>query len=234
MVKAIIFDLDNTLYDYDEPNKYAEEQVGEWLRINKGVPDTKFRETYSMSKKLVKNYTDGQGASHNRLLYFQKMSELLGYRPTEMALEMYDIYWDSFLSKMTAREGMYELLEYLHKCGIKIGICTELTAHIQYRKIRKLHIEKLVDVIVTSEEAGSEKNQDTIFDIIVEKIRVEKESIWYLGDNYERDFMGAKRNNINSFWLCLKKGNAEEINDAFHRNVVFSLVEFKNLIEEGM
>lgn len=52
--------------------------------------------------------------------------------------------------------GARELLEALHEKYIRVGVCTDLLAHIQHRKLRRLGMMDDVDCLVTSEEAGVE------------------------------------------------------------------------------
>ena len=48
-------------------------------------------------------------------------------------------------------------MKELKKRKIRIGIGTDMTAYVQYRKLEAIGVTSYIDFIVTSEEAGAEK-----------------------------------------------------------------------------
>ena len=73
-------------------------------------------------------------------------------------------------------------MQKLKERGIRIGIGTDMTAHIQYRRLEFLNLSPYIDFIVTSEEAGVEKPTPHLFELCVEKAGVpagELKGIWY-------------------------------------------------------
>lgn len=193
MIKAVIFDLDGTLYDYEEAHKPALDHLmlagSELLEMS----ITDFSDAYEWGKKQVKNLISATAASHNRLLYIENALEHLGFKPAMYALELYDAYWDTFLNHMRLREGVVELLDYLLNNHTKISLCSDLTAHIQYRKLKRLGIEKYFDYIVTSEEAGVEKPNERIFHLALDKLGVSPKEAVFIGDTIDRDIQGAEK-----------------------------------------
>ena len=73
------------------------------------------------------------------------------------AYKMYRLYWDTLMKQMTLEEGVSLVMKQLKEQGVYVGICTNMTAEIQYQKIEKLGITRWIDGVVTSEEAGVEK-----------------------------------------------------------------------------
>ena len=107
----------------------------------------------------------------------------------------------------------------------KVCIITDLTAEIQYRKIKKLKLTNLIDFIVTSEEAGIEKPSSNIFELALKKINLKSSEICMIGDSYEKDIVGGINLGIKSFWFNAKVDN---IVDNENVNKIDS---FNNLIE---
>lgn len=197
MIRAVIFDLDDTLYDYEAINELATERLCQLTCKTLGITETAFNDAYSWAKKQTKELLGETGSSHNRLLYCQKTLERLGKNPVDGALEMYDCYWNYMLKNMKLRNGTLALLKRLKSDGIKISICTDLTAHIQHRKINKLGLTPFLDVLVTSEEAGAEKPSEKIYRLVFEKLNkllpdLQKADCLFVGDSQSKDVDGPR------------------------------------------
>ena len=191
MIKAVIFDLDDTLYDYKSLNKVAIEKLSNFVNENLGVNNDAFYLAFEKARNDTKNHLGDVASSHNRMIYFQKTLENLNINPFSFSLEMYNFYWDYILENMKPYKYVMELFNFIKSSDIKIGICTDLTVRIQHKKIRKLGIGQYIDAIVTSEEAGREKPNRGIFEMILKKLEIDRQEVLYVGDNYDRDIVGA-------------------------------------------
>lgn len=192
MVRAVILDLDDTLYAYEALNAEAGARVQDYTCKQLGITTAQYNEAYFYGRRETKRQLGDVGASHNRLLYFQKTLEYLGVNPMPMSLQMYEMYWGTFLDKMVLFEGVREFIDRLHERKIKVMICTDLTAHIQHRKIEALGLAKDICCLVTSEEAGREKPAPEIFDLCLKKLQLPPEEVCCIGDSLVKDVEGAK------------------------------------------
>ena len=195
--KAIIFDTDNTLYPYilsDEPATKAVEKKAEQL-LN--ISQTKFREVFREARKQIKDQLKDTASSHSRLLYFQRTIELLGFgTQIFMTLDLEQTYWRTFLSQSKLFTSVKEFLMDIKSDGITTAIVTDLTAQIQFRKIVYFQLDSYFDYVVTSEEAGFDKPHDETYQIAIEKLGIEPEDIWMIGDNPIADIAGANKFNM--------------------------------------
>ena len=192
MLKVVIFDLDNTLYDYEGCNQQAEKCLFKTIADDFAVTPETAKELLKKAKSSIKNRLgDDIAASHNRLLYMQNICEQVGKNPLDYAMKFYDIYWNSMLDQMELFEYVLPLFDQLRNKGIKIAVLTDMTAHIQYRKLEKLRITKYVDCIVTSEEAGAEKPSEKMFELILQKSDAAPKEALMVGDHAVKDIMGA-------------------------------------------
>ena len=75
---AILFDTDNTLYPYDPAHALAQQavraKVVKTFSINPEDFDNAFRE----ARKQIKARLGDTASSHSRLLYLQRMLEIMG------------------------------------------------------------------------------------------------------------------------------------------------------------
>ena len=215
MYKAMLFDLDDTLYNYSVLNITATEMVKRYAQEELGISGDEFSNAYQAARQAVKKRLGNVAACHNRLLYFQETLEYLQCPPVLHAMEMYDIYCNYILRHMQLADGAEEFLQYLQANNVKIGICTDLTAHIQHRKIRKLQLEQYLDCLVTSEEVGAEKPNRNIFLLALQKLDIRADEVCYIGDSYEKDIEGALACGITA-WLYGKRDGYDRCMDSFY------------------
>jgi len=202
--KGILLDLDHTLYDYELCHQPALKKTLDWVVSVTSVPLSEVQRHYGLARKQTNLRLDKTASSHNRLLYFQGLFERLGESPIPRAFEAYNRYWDCFLELMCFRDGV---IPFLDRFQGQICLLTDLTAHIQYRKIEQLGLGRWVDKLVTSEEIGQEKPSEKMFLAGLEKLGMPPSEVCMIGDNHPKDCLGAARQGISSVWL--NTGNTE-------------------------
>lgn len=191
MIKAVIFDLDNTLYHYDYCNGLAEKVLFAQISAEFGVSVEGAATMLQKAKGYVKRQLGHVAASHNRLLYMQNICEQAGKNPIVYAMKFYDVYWNVMLREMVPFEYVNPLIDSLRRKNIKTGILTDMTAHIQYKKIMALGLKEKIDYIVTSEEVGVEKPSVKMFGLMLEKMAVKPDEVIMIGDSQVKDIRGA-------------------------------------------
>lgn len=201
MYKGVIFDIDGTLYDYQINDKLAMKHFCGYIEREMGIPEENFRKTYTEARNIIHQRLKDTAASHSRVLMIQTALELLGKNPFDYVLELYDVYWNYFLENMRPYDGAEEFLRELKNRGVKISTCTDMTAQIQYRKIKKLGLDKFIDFMVTSEETGFEKPSAIMFELALYKMRVRADEAAYFGDALDRDVLGAANVGIEPYWF---------------------------------
>ena len=202
MFKGAIFDIDGTLYDYKENDIVAVKSLCRFAEEKLDVSEKKFCEVYGEARRIVKTRLANTGGSqHSRVLFLQTALELLGKNPFLYVTKMYDAYWNPFLENMQPFDGVVDFMKSLKAAGIKIAVCTDMTAHIQYRKLARLGLDKFIDFMVTSEETGLEKPASIMFELALSKLETKPEETVYFGDSLERDIEGAAKVGINPFWF---------------------------------
>jgi len=221
--KGLLLDIDNTLYNYDSTHQYALGKVLDYCIDTFKISEYELKEAYTIARKKVHIELSETASSHNRLLYFQKMLEILKINPLKYSYTIYNIYWDNFLEYMKPFDGIYELLE---KYKDNICLVTDLTAHIQYRKIEKLRLEKYCNQIVTSEEAGKEKPHPYMFMLALQKLNLQTNEVCMIGDSFKKDIFGASNLGIQSIWL-----NSEEKIEVYDTKKVSIVKKFKEILE---
>jgi putative hydrolase of the HAD superfamily len=178
--KAILFDLDDTLYD----RKYAIQKLSEELynaySIKASRPD--------FCARFVE--LDNNGYS-NRLENIKILRREFGLILDEASYQK--LFHESMIRNSQICKNGYELLHSLKSNGIKTGIITNGQSKLQRGKIDRLNIENLLDCIVISEEVGFKKPDSRIFEHALCEIGCAAKECIFVGDNYEIDFQGCSK-----------------------------------------
>lgn len=198
---AILFDTDNTLYPYAPAHLAAQGAVREKVISTLSIKPEDFDKAAKDAREQVKSRLKHTAASHSRLLYMQRMLEIMGLgSQVLLALDFEQTYWRTFLSHAILFDEVKESLDDVRLLGIPTAVVTDLTAQIQFRKVVYFGLDHYFDYIVTSEEAGFDKPHEAPFQIALEKMRPKGGCIWMIGDNPVNDIRGA-REKINAVTL---------------------------------
>ncbi|MFZ6765492.1 HAD family hydrolase [Undibacterium sp. Di26W] len=198
---AILFDTDNTLYPYEPAHSAAQNAVREKVVNTFSISPADFDKAFKEARQQIKDRLLHTASSHSRLLYLQRMLEIMGLgSQVLLALDFEQTYWRTFLSNAVLFDDVKELLDDIRLLGIPTAIVTDLTAQIQFRKVVYFKLDHYFDYIVTSEEAGFDKPHEAPFLIACEKMRPKGNCIWMIGDNPINDIRGA-REKINAVTL---------------------------------
>ncbi len=229
--KAVLFDLDNTLYNYERVHKKALKKVFNVLKKEIKISFKEFFRLYKISKAEIHRELAGTASSHNRVLYFQRLIEKT-HNTVEplMILKLYDSYWDNFLDNIRLNKGVLKTLKILKEKGIKTAIVSDLTTHIQLRKMAKLGITPYIDFLVTSEEAGSEKPNNVMFLLALNKLNVLPSDAVMVGDNPINDVEGANSVGLDTILLADKSSDKFNFNEDYQKPN-FKITEIPEILE---
>lgn len=211
--KAVILDLDNTLYEYNPNHQKALAEVKSYCEEYLNIDPQQFSRALSLSRRNTHFNLANTASSHNRILYFQHLLESFKLNTISSSLEMYDLYWDTFFKGMVLRNGALEIIKEWNQAGIKICVLTDLTTYLQFRKIQKLALENYIDCIVTSEEVGQEKPHPYAFQTALSKLKCKAEDTIVIGDNWKKDILGALNAGLDAIWFTDSDQEFEEIDN---------------------
>lgn len=199
---ALLLDLDNTLYSYEDAHEAALHSLFAMLQEKMGLDEHLAESSFNNARARVHSQLQGTAASHNRLLYFQHLCEQLDLTPANHVLALYNSYWDTFLDKMTLFPNVKDFLDQWIALGKRVCLVTDLTAHIQFRKLTTLGLENYFHKVITSEEIGHEKPHPSMFLMALEKLQLGKKQVAMIGDHFEKDILGARQLGIEAYWFA--------------------------------
>lgn len=116
---AFLFDTDNTLYPYDPAHAAAQQAVREKVAKTFSISPDDFDKAFKEARTQVKTRLKHTASSHSRLLYLQRMLEIMGLgSQVLLALDFEQTYWRTFLSNAVLFDGVKELLDDTGKWAI--------------------------------------------------------------------------------------------------------------------
>ena len=201
MIKAVIFDLDNTLYNFDAANEFGIRALAAYTEPVFGWDYPRMKDLYEESREKLTERMGDVGSAHNRLLRFQNLLEEKKLPLHPHALEMAKAYWLGVLDNMAPSPGAREIMEELRRMGVRIGLGTDMTAYMQYEKLIRLGLMEYMDFIVSSEEAGTDKPGNAFFMLCARKAGCLPGECLFIGDNIVRDYGGAAAAGMQARWF---------------------------------
>lgn len=210
MIKAVIFDVDDTLYSYTKAHAAAFEEVLSYAKEQLGVSPEVFSELHQKVQKDLKASIGDVAAVHNRIIRYQNILENQGLPIHPHALKLYELYWGTLMKVAVPSPGAPEIMKSLKEQGIRIGIGTDMTSYMQYKKLESLGLMGYVDFFVSSEEAGVEKPAPAFFALCAAKAGCERQECLFVGDNLKKDVLGPIKAGLRAAWYRPDGSGTEE------------------------
>jgi len=218
MIKAIVFDLDNTLMDFMKMKKRGIEAA-----INAMI-DAGLEITYDEAIDKINKIYQAQGME-----YQQVFDQFL---QNELNRIDYKILASGIVAYRKAREAelnpyphVFPTLICLQKMGLKLGIVSDAPSKEAWLRLAYLNFHHIFDSIVTFDDTYEKKPSPIPFKTILNKLNVIPEEALMVGDWVERDIVGAS--NLGMKTAFAKYGdtfNTEAHNADFELNDVKELV----------
>ena len=202
-MRAVLFDLDDTLFDHQQSSITALEILRERYECFQSTAVEQLeRDYFALLNELHPQVLDGKLTPDEARLqrfirFFTQYGEIIS---TETALSESEFYRKSYLAARVPVPGALQLLEAL-KPKAKIGVVTNNLVSEQRSKLRACRLESLVDVMVVSEEVGVTKPAPEIFHTALERLNVTAEEAVMVGDSWESDVVGAANAGIRAIWF---------------------------------
>ncbi len=219
MIKAVIFDLDNTLVDFMKMKRLSIEAALTAM-IDAGL-QLSLAEASAEIDKIYKE----QG------IEYQQVFDL--FLTQQLGMINHKILSSGIVAYRKAREAnlipyphVYSSLNQLLKMGIKLGILSDAPSKEAWLRLAYLNFHHIFDEVVTFDDTGERKPSPVPFMAILKKLAVKPEEAVMVGDWAERDIVGASNVGIKTAFA--KYGDT--FNTPFH-NADYELNDFSEIIE---
>lgn len=189
-IKAIIFDLDNTILD----------RTSTFRNFTNSFISSYFDHlewTQEIFDRIILLDQDGYKDKQD---LFSELLEELPWKSKPLLSELLDFYSSEYVRNAVLMEQAREVVAHV-KQKYKTGLITNGMTSIQYGKIDQLGIRDDFDLIIVSEEAGVKKPDSRIFEMALSKLELSPEQCIYIGDHPVNDIEGASKIGMETIWL---------------------------------
>lgn len=199
MIKVILWDIDGTLLNFPEAEKYAIRKCFSLFHLGECTDD--MLTSYSTIntkywKMLERGEITKKEVLHNRFEeFFQK--ENMIFDEIDAFNENYQV---ALGDSIFFNDNSYELVKQL-KHSVKQYAVTNGTLVAQERKLKRSGLDEIFDEVFISEQVGIDKPNKAFFDAVWEKIGAyEKDEIMIVGDSLTSDMQGGVNAGIICCW----------------------------------
>lgn len=203
-LKAVLFDLDDTLYDHQHNCREALSGVHREYACFQRVSYEEFDQRHSDYLEAIhlRVLAGELTLDEARRLRFRKLFAHYGEEIADDALETLTVrYRQAYLAAERLIDGAVALLEQVRAAGLRIGIVTNNTIEEQTAKLKRLGLEPYIDVLTISEAVGVAKPDPRIFAAALRQLGCQPDEVVMVGDSWSADIMGAQAAGIRAVWL---------------------------------
>ena len=194
MIKAVIFDLDDTLYDEEMFVLGGFRAVAQFLQDRHGLNSEVL---YSRMVQLLSR--EGRGKIFDVILAENGIDGL----SVEQMVDVYRSHRPCLKLYPDAENVLKQLKGRVH-----LGIITDGNTKVQWNKIRALGLDKIVELVIVTDDLGPEycKLSPVPYQLVMEKLKLDGKNIVYIGDNPNKDFITARQLGWRTIRICRPKG----------------------------
>lgn len=111
------------------------------------------------------------------------------------------VFWDA-AAPGSPTKGIEGFLEYLHQNGIRTGVISNISfaGRVVENRINEVIPNNHFEFILATSEYMYRKPNKRIFELALEKAELKACDVWYIGDQYECDIVGARNAGIFPVW----------------------------------
>lgn len=227
IIKYVIFDLDDTLCDYQKAKKNAISLVNRVLELS-GIDVNQFWNSYSLIEPtLFRQFVNGViSRDEYRLRRYAHVIQGAHENHLAFSSALNSIYMKEANHAITLFDDVMPLLKTLEEKEINTAILTNGPSDGQRDKIKALKLAQYIKKIYISEEIGLCKPSCKVFEFVMQDLNIEPSQVLMVGDSIEDDIEGAEQFGIKTV-LVDRKGKYFD----YQGTRVFDLSSLKEMLE---
>jgi putative hydrolase of the HAD superfamily len=184
-LKAVLFDMDNTLFDFVAVKLIACREILSYL----GKEDRNLKKEPAELFKYFLRGTYGFEDYENIRDYMQERNLFTakGYR------DCCEIYDREKLQNLELYPGVRDTLEELKKIGFRLAIITDADRYHARARLTKVDLLDSFELLVSADMTGTKKPDPAHFLFALDALGLKPEESLVVGDSIKRDIAPARR-----------------------------------------
>jgi len=205
MIKAVIFDLDNTLLDFQKMKQYGvRAAIG--AMIEAGL-DCDEDEAYKIIFEIY-----AQKGWEYRLIFDDFLKLKTGTINNKLLAAAIVAYRRAKEATLLVYPNVRRTLISLVKNGIKIAVVSDAPGREAWMRIYYLNLHHVFDIVITFDDTKIHKPSPKPFKMALQQLKVNPDEALMIGDWPERDVVGAKQVGIKSIFA--RYGDTSDIKNS--------------------
>lgn len=234
-VRALFFDMDDTLLDGQQATAMAWEVVAAEVAPDLGIEPGKLREAFR--REAMAFWHDEALVGHWRVRLNEAREEILrkalaseGGDP-ERAADVNERYIAEHRARLHLFDDALDTLESAVRRGYRLALLTNGPADMQRDKITRFELESYFDVIVVEGEFGKGKPEREVFEHALAAVGMDPGAAWHVGDNLYADIGGAQGAGIHGVWIHRERLQLPENGDVRPDRAIAHLHELREALD---
>jgi len=227
MIKAVIFDLDNTLLDFMKMKEYAVKaaiagMIEAGLDIN---PDESYETIIDIYEKK---------GWENQQVFNEFLNKKIGEVNNKYLAAGIVAYRRAREANLLLYPNVNHTLVELIKMSVKLAVVSDAPSREAWMRIYYLNLHHHFDVVLTFDDTNARKPSPIPFEMALSQLNIDPEEALMVGDWPERDVVGANKLGIRTIFArygdsfgTVDSGADWDIND------VYEIVGIVNELNSG-
>jgi len=232
VVKAILFDFDDTLVDFKSGLQKAHEMLAKKIfeRHNVYGPTT-VKLLYDIDLKYCRKAPNSSPELFDRHIWIKEYFISVGIKVTKKEIdELVMFYWRFVLEGVRPMPHAEKVLAGLKKwCKIAVMTDSDGNSHTKIERAKISGLMKYIDVFIDSDKIHKNKPNKTFYEKILKKLDVLPHECIMVGDKPQVDLKLAKSLGMKTVWI--KHGLWSESLGGTFSYVDYTITDLKQLPE---
>lgn len=196
---TLLFDADNTLFDFDAAEAGSLRKVCDTLGVE--MDRQVFNLYHHINKKCWSDFEKGKLPQEE--IQFTRFSRFLKRLESEVdPIEIGDLYLSGLAKSKTLIEGAVEMLDRLKAMNFELVVITNGLKQVQRAHFKHTNLTDYFSEIIVSDEIGVSKPHKEFFDYTFEKIvQKDKSKVLIVGDGLSSDIKGGMNYGVDTLWF---------------------------------
>jgi len=222
MIKAIIFDIDNTLVDFVRLKRMAVESA------ILGMIEAGFHVDKDRSIEHIMSIYEEEGWEY-QLVFNKFIENKLGYLNYKFLAAGILGYRKARESALSPYPFVTSTLIKILKKGIKLAIVSDAPSREAWLRLVQINLHNLFDVVVTFNDTNERKPSAKPFSLALKQLNIKASETIMVGDWPERDIVGAKKVGMKTVYA--KYGDVNKTNNSGADHDINSFDELLEVID---